>query len=97
MVRLLNILEFFAIVESQSSRNTADIPENTVRDFVVNPDRVENKLKDPKFNSRGKNPVTGQKYPKRYLAPLENFLKHDVCRHAQLTKCEVVGLRLYTG
>ena len=67
-------------------------------DFVVNPDQIRDTLENvASFNSSGVDPVTKIEYPKRKTEPLEIFLRHPTAIRAQLTKAELVGLRLYTG
>ena len=67
-------------------------------DFVVNPDQIRDTLANiASFNSSGVDPVTKIEYPKRKTVPLEIFLRHPTAIRAQLTKAELVGLRLYTG
>jgi len=66
-------------------------------DFVVDPESVAEKLNLPELNSRDKCPVTGKAFPKRSPTPLDYYLSHELTTSANLTKPEVIGLRLYSG
>jgi hypothetical protein len=65
--------------------------------FVVDPESIAEKLNMPELNSRGICPVTGKPFPKRRPTHLEYYLSHELTNTANLTKPEVVGLRLYSG
>jgi hypothetical protein len=65
--------------------------------FVVDPESIAEKLNTPELNSRGICPVTGKPFPKRSPTHLDHYLSHELTNTANLTKPEVVGLRLYSG
>ena len=90
------LLKFSTITTSNYGCIETDL--KTEWDFVINPLSIKEKLSlHPELNSRGKNPYSNVEFPKRNPQSIEDFLSHEMCKLANLTKPEVVGLRLYTG